>query len=79
MAFSGLLQYKYFSVVVRFTQGGFTKGERTSSLLYIAFPAISGASSVKIWHPPRAGREKGSEMGRGRGMDVLYVKRTEVP
>jgi hypothetical protein len=48
-----------------------------SSLLYIyiavvhagAFPAISGASSVKNWHPPRARREKGSERGRGRGME----------
>jgi hypothetical protein len=30
---------------------------------------ISGASSVKNWHPPRAGREKGSEEGRGRGME----------
>jgi hypothetical protein len=27
---------------------------------------ISGASSVEIWHPPRIGREKGSEEGRGR-------------
>jgi hypothetical protein len=37
--------------------------------LYIhgAFPAISGASSVKIWHPPRTGREKGIEEGRVRG------------
>jgi hypothetical protein len=37
--------------------------------LYIhgAFSVISGASSVKIWHPPRAGREKRSEEGRGRG------------
>jgi hypothetical protein len=25
------------------------------------FPATSGASGVKIWHPPRIGREKGSE------------------
>jgi hypothetical protein len=54
-------------------KGGFTKGERTSSLLYIwhlyihgADPATSGASGVKIWHPPRTGREKGSERGRGR-------------
>jgi hypothetical protein len=29
-----------------------------------AFPAISGASSVKNWHPPRADREKGSERRR---------------
>jgi hypothetical protein len=29
-----------------------------------AFSAISGASSVKIWHPPRTDREKGSEEGR---------------
>jgi hypothetical protein len=28
---------------------------------------ISGASSVKIWHSPRTGMEKGSEEGRGRG------------
>jgi hypothetical protein len=37
--------------------------------LYIhgAFSATYSASSVKIWHPPRAGREKGSERGRGRG------------
>jgi hypothetical protein len=28
---------------------------------------ISGASSVKIWHPPRTDREKGSEEGKGRG------------
>jgi hypothetical protein len=37
--------------------------------LYIhgAFSVISGASGVKIWHPPWAGREKGSEEGRGRG------------
>jgi hypothetical protein len=34
-----------------------------------AFPAISGASGVKIWHPLRIGREKGSEEGRGRGKD----------
>jgi hypothetical protein len=27
---------------------------------------ISGASSVKIWHPPRTGREKGSEEERVR-------------
>jgi hypothetical protein len=47
-----------------------------SSLLYIqplyihgADPSTSGASGVKIWHPPRIGREKGSEMGRGRGME----------
>jgi hypothetical protein len=32
-----------------------------------AFSVISGASSVDIWHPPRIGREKGSEEGRGRG------------
>jgi hypothetical protein len=45
-------------------QGGFTKEERTSSLLYIkplyihgAFSAISGDSSVKIWHPQRTDRE----------------------
>jgi hypothetical protein len=37
--------------------------------LYIhgAFSVISGASSVKILHPPRTDREKGSEEGRGRG------------
>jgi hypothetical protein len=34
-----------------------------------AFSAISGASSVKNWQPPRAGREKGSERGRGGGME----------
>jgi hypothetical protein len=34
-----------------------------------AFPAISGASSVKIWHPPRIGREKLSEEGRERGKE----------
>jgi hypothetical protein len=32
-----------------------------------SFSAISGASSVQIWHPPRTGIEKGSEEGRGRG------------
>jgi hypothetical protein len=31
------------------------------------FSVISGASSVKIWHPPRTGMEKGSEEGRVRG------------
>jgi hypothetical protein len=35
--------------------------------IHVAFSVISGASSVKIWHPPRAAREKGSEEGRGRG------------
>jgi hypothetical protein len=47
-----------------------------SSLLYIwplyihgSEPATSGASGVKIWHPIRTGREKGGEMGRGRGME----------
>jgi hypothetical protein len=34
-----------------------------------AFPAISGASDVKIWHPPSTDREKGSEEVRGRGME----------
>jgi hypothetical protein len=34
-----------------------------------AFPAISGASGVKMWHPPRTGREKWSEKGRGREME----------
>jgi hypothetical protein len=33
------------------------------------FSVISGASSVKIWHPPRTGMEKESERGRGRGME----------
>jgi hypothetical protein len=54
-------------------QGGFTKGERTSSLLYIyplymhgPFPAISGASGVKNWHPPRTEGRKGV---RGREED----------
>jgi hypothetical protein len=39
--------------------------------LYIhgAEPATSGASGVKIWHPPRTGREKGSEDGRERMME----------
>jgi hypothetical protein len=39
--------------------------------LYIhgADPATSGASGVKIWHPLKTGREKGSEKGRGRGME----------
>jgi hypothetical protein len=57
----------------RLTQGGFTKGERKSSLLCIwplymhgSFPAISGASGVKNWHSPRTDREKGSEQERGR-------------
>jgi hypothetical protein len=33
--------------------------------IYIAVvhAVISGASSVKIWHPPRTGMEKGSEEG----------------
>jgi hypothetical protein len=31
------------------------------------FSVISGASSVKIWHPLRAGIEKGSEEGKGKG------------
>jgi hypothetical protein len=31
------------------------------------FSVISDASSVKIWHPPRTGMEKGSEEGRVRG------------
>jgi hypothetical protein len=56
-------------------QGGFTKGERMSSLIYIwplynmhgVFSVISGVSSVKIWHPPRIGMEKGSEKARVRG------------
>jgi hypothetical protein len=34
-----------------------------------AFPATSGASGVKIWHPPRTDREKGSEQERGRGKE----------
>jgi hypothetical protein len=34
------------------------------------FSVTSGASSVKIWHPPRrTGMEKGSERGRERGME----------
>jgi hypothetical protein len=33
------------------------------------FSVISGASGVKIWHSPRTGMEKGSEEGRGRGME----------
>jgi hypothetical protein len=64
----------FTALLSKYTQGGFTKGERTSSLLYIysrymhgVFSVISGASSVKIWHPPRTGREKGSEEGRVRG------------
>jgi hypothetical protein len=35
---------------------------------YNAFSAISGASSVKIWHPPRTDKEKGSEEGEEEGM-----------
>jgi hypothetical protein len=57
-------------------QGGFTKGERASSLLYKwalyihgAEPATYNASGVKIWHPPRTGREEGSARGRGRGKE----------
>jgi hypothetical protein len=34
------------------------------------FSVISGNSSVKIWHPPRTGIEKGSEEGRGRGNEL---------
>jgi hypothetical protein len=44
--------------------------------LYIhgVFPAISGASSVKNWHPPRAGREKGSEEGTVISIEwILYT------
>jgi hypothetical protein len=38
--------------------------------IYIAvFSVISGASSVKIWHPPRTGMEKGSVEGRVRGIE----------
>jgi hypothetical protein len=44
-----------------------------SSLLYIwplyihgAEPATSGTSGVKIWHPPKTGRKKGSEGERKR-------------
>jgi hypothetical protein len=58
-------------------QGGFTKGVRTSSLLYIyiaivqymhgAFPATSGASGVKIWHSPRTGRDEQEEGKSGGG------------
>jgi hypothetical protein len=33
------------------------------------FPATSGASSVKIWHPPRTDREKGSEEGERERVD----------
>jgi hypothetical protein len=32
-----------------------------------SFFSDQNASSVKIWHPPRTGMEKGSEEGRGRG------------
>jgi hypothetical protein len=39
-----------------------------------SFSVISGASSVKIWHPPRTGREKGSEEGRGRGNEWVGSK-----
>jgi hypothetical protein len=28
-----------------------------------AFPAISGASGVKIWHPQRTGRKKRERVG----------------
>jgi hypothetical protein len=47
--------------------------------LYIheAFPATSGTSGVKIWHPPRTDMEKGSEEGRGRenewGVESQYT------
>jgi hypothetical protein len=37
--------------------------------MHVALPAISGASGVKIWHPPRTDSETGSEEGRGRGME----------
>jgi hypothetical protein len=43
-----------------------------------AFPAISGASSVKNLHPPRAGREKGSarvRVGKVRKY-IKYVQRS---
>jgi hypothetical protein len=40
--------------------------------LYIhrAEPATYSASGVKIWHPPRIGKGKGNERGRGRGMEL---------
>jgi hypothetical protein len=37
-----------------------------------AFPAIGGASGVKIWHPPRTGM-KGSEEGIGRKCSLESV------
>jgi hypothetical protein len=37
--------------------------------IYGAEPATHSASSIKIWHPPKTGREKGSEKGRGRGKE----------
>jgi hypothetical protein len=39
--------------------------------MHEVFSVISGASSVKIWHPPRTGIEKGSEEGRGRGQQYI--------
>jgi hypothetical protein len=41
-----------------------------------AFPAISGASSVKIWHPEQAGRKgvrRGEEEGMSRGAESQYT------
>jgi hypothetical protein len=63
-------------------QGGF-KGDSMSSLLYIyglriyihgAFPATYSASSVKIWYPPRAVREKENERDKGREMEWRGVE-----
>jgi hypothetical protein len=42
---------------------------RCTMYMHGAFPEISGASSVKNWHPPRTDREKGSERGRGKGTE----------
>jgi hypothetical protein len=58
-----------------YDQGGFTKGERTLSLLYIFNIILVQCTSMeifqwsvaplvfKIWHSPRTGREKRSEGG----------------
>jgi hypothetical protein len=42
---------------------------RCTMYIHGAFSVVSGTSSVKNWHSPRAGREKGSERGIGGGME----------
>jgi hypothetical protein len=42
---------------------------RCTMYMHGPFPAISGASGVKNWQPPRTDSEKGSERVRGRGME----------